>query len=164
MQCPEDEISMRDLSFFQVCRNHPRDLLSMLLLNQITQMLLQKVQSVKLGLSKPSCLVCDYVICRICENNSLSSVSYSGQHKHVYPCALPDNLPEPVMTKTRLWIEALLRNHLISTKFQNQLDIHIESHHPATGSTASRETYASISPDLTEGNMVKLSTFLKRRL
>lgn len=106
----------------------------------------------KFNLSKPSCPICNYVICRICEHDSLSSASYSGHHNHVYPCTLPDGLPEEVMSETRLWVEGLLRNNLTSTKFQDKLDIHLKSHHPATGSTSSKETYTSISPDLEEEN------------
>ena len=98
----------------------------MLLSNQITQMRLQKVQSVKLGLSKPCCLVCNYVICRICKDDRLSSVSYSGHHNHMYPCTLPDDLPEAVLSETRHWIETLLRDHLTSSEFQRQLVVHLK--------------------------------------
>lgn len=135
------------MDFFQVRRNHPRDSLSMMSSNQITQILLQKVQSVKLGLSKPCCLICNYVICRICGNSGLSSVSYSGHHNHVYPCTLPDDLPEAVLSETRQWVEALLRSHLTSTKFQNQLNNHLKLLHVANGSTASKEADTSIRLD-----------------
>ena len=164
MQRSEDGTSTIDSSFFQVRRNHPRDSLSMLLLNQISRMLLQKVQSVKLGLFKPCCPLCNYVICLICENDSLSSVSYSEHHNHVYPCTLPNELPDAVISETRLWVEALLRNHLTSTIFQDKLDMHLNSHHSATSSITSRETNLTISPDLSEENsIVTLSTWRQRR-
>ena len=132
-----------DRSLFQVRRNHPRDSLSMLLSNQISQMPLQKVQSVKLGLSEPCCLVCNYVLCRICKDDRLSSVSYSGHH-----------LPEAVLSETRHWIETLLRDYLTSSKFQKQLAIHLKSLHLANGSNASQETNASISPELEVASLV----------
>lgn len=141
------------MDFFQVRQNYPRDSVSMMSSNQITRILLQKVQSVKLGLSKPCCLICNYVICRICANSNLSSIIYSGHHNHVYPCTLPDDLPEAILSETRQWAEALLRNHLTSFKFQDRLQNHLKSRHLAKGSTASKETDASISPELPKARL-----------
>lgn len=115
---------------------------------------LQKVQSVKLGLSKPCCLVCNYVLCRICKDDRLSSVSYSGHHNHVYPCTLPDDLPEAALSETRHWIETLSRDYLTSSKFQKQLAIQLKSLHLANGSNASQETNASINPELEVASLV----------
>lgn len=106
---------------------------------KITQILLQKVQSVKLGLSKPCCLVCNFVICRIKEKDNRSSVSYSEYHNDVYPCTLHDNLPEAVLFETQEWVEALLRNLITSSTFQHQLNSHLKTFHIKNGSTASQE-------------------------
>lgn len=134
---------MMEPSFFQVRRNT----LSMLLSNQVTYILLQRVQSVKLGLSKPCCLICSYVICRICKTDSLGSVSYSRHQNHVYPCTLPDDLPDEVLSETQLWVEALLKDHLTSTRFQDKLNSHLNTLHLANDSTASKETDAPMSPE-----------------
>lgn len=88
------------------------------------------------------------MICRIKENDSRSSVSYSGYHNHVFPCTLPEDLPEVVLFETREWVEILLRNHLTSITFQHQLNRHLKEFHLKTGSAASKETDASISPEV----------------
>lgn len=119
----------------------------MLLSNQVTYIPLQKVQSVKLGLSKPCCLVCSYVICRICKTDNLGSVSYSRHQNQVYPCTLPDDLPDEVLSETQLWVEALLRDQLTSTKFQDRLDSRLKSLDLANDSIASKETNAPMSPE-----------------
>lgn len=99
-------------------------------------------------MSKPCCLICNFVICRIKQNDSRSSVSYSGYHNHIYPCTLPEGLPEVVLFETREWVEILLRNHLTSSTFQHQLNRHLKESRLKTGSTASKETDASISPEV----------------
>lgn len=145
---------MMEPMFSQVRRNLPRNSLSILLSNQITQTLSQTVHSVKLGLSEPCCPICDFVIRRICTNESLSCVSYSGHHDHVYPCTLPADLPEAVLSESRLWAEALLRNQLTSTTFQDELNNYLKPLHLANDSTTSEETNAlSISPEPEEDRL-----------
>lgn len=98
-------------------------------------------------------MICNFVICRIKENDNRSSVSYSGHHNHIYPCTLPEDLPEVVLFETRELVEILLRNHLTSSNFQHKLNRHLKTFHSKHGSTASKETDASISPEVSNAMM-----------